>query len=325
MADVREAPDSSLAVGRRSGAPGALLRFVTGRPRLNEAVPADYAYLLPAALIVCLFVYYGIYFNIEASLYDWNGLTSDRYFLGAGNYEEIVRDRAFRQSLTNTLIWSVVSVAVLTVLGFLLAVLMSMEIRFKSLISSLIMIPSITATVVVAFLARKIMGGEGGEINQLLQLVGLGGLARAWLAEPATALYALLVAHIWQWTGFSFLLYFAALTLVNREVVEAAVLDGAGFWRSSWDILFPICRSTTFALIILGVIQSLKTFDIVFLTTGGGPGRATEVLSTYLFDKALLESRAGYAAAISIVLVVLALVATVGFLWLQQRKSVDAA
>jgi raffinose/stachyose/melibiose transport system permease protein len=313
----------SAAVSGGTDVSSGLRVFFGRRERLNRATAGDYLYLVPAALMVTLFVYYGIFFNIDASLYDWNGLSPDRYFLGAGNYLEILGDRAFRQALTNTAIWSVVSITLLTVVGFLLAVLMSTEVRFKGLISSLIMIPSITATVVVAYLARKIMGGEGGELNELLQLVGLGALARPWLADPNTALYALLVAHTWQWTGFSFLLYFAALTLVSHEIVEAAVLDGAGLWRSAWDILFPMCRPTTFALIILGVIQSLKTFDIVYLTTGGGPGRATEVLSTYLFDKALLESRAGYAAAISIVLVVIALLATAAFLWLQRRKSVD--
>jgi raffinose/stachyose/melibiose transport system permease protein len=323
MSDAMSKRGGAAADGSNVGVRAGIAALFRRRERLNHATASDYFYLVPAALMVTLFVYYGIFFNIDASLYDWNGLSPDRYFLGAGNYEEILGDRAFRQALTNTAIWSVVSITLLTVIGFLLAVLMSTAVRFKGLISSLIMIPSITATVVVAFLARKIMGGEGGELNELLQLVGLGALARPWLADPNTALYALLLAHTWQWTGFSFLLYFAALTLVSHEVVEAAVLDGAGLWRSAWDVLFPMCRPTTFALIILGVIQSLKTFDIVYLTTGGGPGRATEVLSTYLFDKALLESRAGYAAAISIVLVVIALIATSAFLWLQRRKSID--
>ena len=292
------------------------------RERASGTTLTNYLYLGPAVLLVVIFVYYGLFFNADASLYDWDGISHDRYFLGGENYLEILSDRTFLQALVNTLIWSGLTIFLLTTLGFLLAALMSANVRGRGLLSSIIIFPSITATVVVATVSRQVFGA-GGEINSLLSLVGLGGLSRAWLADPGTALYALSAAHVWQWTGFSFLLYYSALTLVNQEVVEAAYLDGANLWQIIWRVLFPMCRPTTYALVILGVIQSLKTFDIVYLTTGGGPGTSTEMVSTYLFDKALLDSRAGYSAAISVVLVLLAIVATTAFMWLQQRRASD--
>jgi raffinose/stachyose/melibiose transport system permease protein len=281
---------------------------------------ANYFYLGPALLMVIAFVYYGLYFNTDVSFFDWDGISQDRYFIGIENYLEILSDRTFLQALTNTLIWSGLSILLLTSIGFLLAALMSAEVRAKGVFSSIIIFPSITATVVVATVARHVFAADG-EFNALLSMLGLGDYTRAWLADPSTALYALTAAHVWQWTGFSFLLYYSALTLVNQEVVEAAYLDGANLWQIIWRVLFPMCRPTTYALAILGLIQSLKTFDIVYLTTGGGPGTSTEMVSTYLFEKALLDSRAGYSASISVVLVLIAIIATTGFMWLQQRRA----
>ncbi len=292
------------------------------REKANGGTPTNYLYLGPALLMVAAFVYYGLYFNADASFFDWDGISQDRYFIGIENYLEILSDRTFLQALTNTLIWSGLSIFLLTSIGFILAALMSADVRAKGFLSSVIIFPSITATVVVATVARHVFGADG-EFNALLSMLGLGDYTRAWLADPATALYALTAAHVWQWTGFSFLLYYSALTLVNQEVVEAAYLDGANLWQIIWRVLFPMCRPTTYALVILGVIQSLKTFDIVYLTTGGGPGTSTEMVSTYLFEKALLDSRAGYSAAISVILVLIAILATTGFMWLQQRRSSD--
>lgn len=288
--------------------------------RASGAAATNYLYLAPAVLMVVVFVYYALFFNVDASLYDWDGISRDRYFIGLENFQEILSDRTFLQALTNTLIWSGLSVFLLTSIGFLLAALMSSDVRAKGLLSSIIIFPSITATVVVATVARQVFAADG-EFNSLLSLIGLGGLSRAWLADPGTALYALAAAHVWQWTGFSFLLYYSALTLVNQEVVEAAYLDGANLWQIIWRVLFPMCAPTTYALVILGIIQSLKTFDIVYLTTGGGPGTSSEMVSTYLFDKALLDGRAGYSASISVVLVAIAIVATTAFMWLQQRRA----
>jgi raffinose/stachyose/melibiose transport system permease protein len=288
--------------------------------RANGATVTNYFYLAPAVLMVVVFVYYALFFNAEASLYDWDGISRDRYFIGIENFQEILSDRTFLQALVNTLIWSGLSVFLLTSIGFVLAALMSADVRAKGFFSAIIIFPSITATVVVATVARQVFAADG-EFNALLSIMGLGSLSRAWLADPGTALYGLTAAHIWQWTGFSFLLYYAALTLVNQEVVEAAYLDGASLWQIIWRVLFPMCRPTTYALVTLGIIQSLKTFDIVYLTTGGGPGTSSEMVSTYLFDKALLDGRAGYSASISVVLVAIAIVSTATFMWLQQRRA----
>lgn len=136
-------------------------------------------------------------------------------------------------------------------------------------------------------------------------------MALAWLADPDIALYSIIAINIWAWTGFSFVMYYAALSLIDKELYEAAKIDGAGPLRTVIGITFPLLRSTHFSLIILGVIGSLKQFDYVYLTTGGGPGRASEMISTYIYKKAILEYNAGYSSALAMILLVIALLITV--------------
>jgi raffinose/stachyose/melibiose transport system permease protein len=291
-----------------------------GRAQSATAALANHSYLLPAVVLVGAFVYHGIAFNLAASLTDWDGLSPRGLFVGLANYREIAGDRVFGQALLNTAIWATLTIGGTMVLGFGLAALVCAAVPLRGLVASLIMLPSVSATVVAAISAKHILAGDGAA-NALLAGLGLGRFARAWLADPDTALYALALANIWQWTGFAFLLYVAALSLIDQEVVEAAILDGASLATLVWRILFPMCRPTSHALLVLGIIQSLKTFDIVYLTTRGGPGRATEVLSTYVFGKALIDGRAGYAAALSVVLVALALASTATLLAWQSRGS----
>ena len=124
-------------------------------------------------------------------------------------------------------------------------------------------------------------------------------------------MYALIIANIWQWTGFSFLLYHAGLTQINQELYESARIDGANLLHIIKSIIIPLLKPTHIALLILGVIGTLKTFDIIYLTTRGGPARSTEFLSTYVFQKGILEFKASYASTIALMIVIIALVLTI--------------
>jgi len=148
-------------------------------------------------------------------------------------------------------------------------------------------------------------------VNDALQTVGLGWLQQAWIADPNVALYALAGVNIFQWTGFSFILYQAALSQIDQSSLEAAQLDGAGTWQTIRHIVIPTVRPTHLTLVLTGVIGSLKTFDIVFLITGGGPGRSTEFLTTYIYKQSVMQFHVGYGAALSIVMLLLALILTV--------------
>ena len=132
------------------------------------------------------------------------------------------------------------------------------------------------------------------------------GITVDWLSNPRTALFVLMSVAIWEFTGMSFILYFAAMSQIDREILEAARIDGAGNLRVVWSMVVPFCRGTTISLGMLGVIGALKTFEIPYLITTGGPNHATEFLGTYIYRQGIRNSHLGYAAALSVTLLVLA-------------------
>ncbi len=141
--------------------------------------------------------------------------------------------------------------------------------------------------------------------------IGLEKLAVSWLGDPKYALFSIICVNIYNWMGFSMMTYYAGLMSIDEQVYESARLDGAGFFKTLFFITLPMLKSTTASLILLGIIGSLKTFDIVFLLTGGGPGRSTEFLTTFLYRKAFDEYNGGQAAAIGMIILVIALVLSV--------------
>ncbi len=270
----------------------------------------NYLYIIPLFVFILGFVYFAIGYTIYVSFLDWNGISRRREFIGLENFAEMLDDRIILRALRNTALFGILAIVIQMLLGFLLAVLLKTRVRFKTVYKTIFFLPVVLAPAVISYIFRHIYQAEGGALNTLLEAVGLGALQQAWLADPSFALYALTLINIWQWTGFSFLLYFAALTLIDEHLYEAARIDGASFMQVLRHITFPLLRSTHLTLVILGIIGALKTFDIVYLTTGGGPGRSTEFMSTYIFKEAILEYNAGYAAALALFVVLLCVVST---------------
>jgi len=300
--------------GTNTAAPGVNPPGAARQTKRGNLLWTGYLYLIPVFAFVGGLIYYTIYYTAEVSLFDWNGLTPDRDFVGLENYLDIARDPVFHKILLNTIIFAVLTIFLQMALGLLIAVLLKFSVVLKSLYKIIFFLPVVTAPAITAFIFRRIYSAEG-ELNQLLTALGLGRFTQVWLANPDLALYSVAAVNIWHWTGFSFLLYFAALTMIDKSIYEAALIDGANFFQMLRHITLPLLKPTHFTLITLGVIGSLKTFDIVYLTTGGGPGRATELMATYIFKKSIVEFDVGYSAALSIVLLLLAVTITV----VQQR------
>lgn len=280
-------------------------------PRRRKIIWTHYLYLVPLFLLIGGLIYYAVGYTIFTSFTDWNGISRSFDLIGLKNFLDIFRDPIFYQALRNSLIWMIFTIFVQMALGLLLALLLRAQIYFKTVYKVIFFVPVILAPSIASYVFRYIYEANDGPLNVFLSSIGLSALAHPWLADPNTALYALILINIWQWTGFSFLLYFAALTVIEPTLYEAARIDGANVFQRAWSVTLPLLRSTHFSLIILGAIGALKTFDIIMLTTGGGPGRATEFLTTYIYKKTVLEFKAGYASALSIVLFLLALLITV--------------
>jgi raffinose/stachyose/melibiose transport system permease protein len=305
MTDVRtkggisaSVPPSGTGARSQDRAPAPRRRSTTRAPGL--------LWILPALAVSSGIVYFCIGYNGWVSLLDWNGIGPIQTFVGFENYLKAFADPIFWGTLQHTVLYFVVTFVAQTVLGIVLAVLLHSRVRFAGLYKVIIFVPVVLAPAIMAPVFRILFAGDG-PVNGFLEAVGLGFLAQPWLAQSSTALGVLMIMQIWNTTGISFILYYAAISQVEPDVIEAARLDGAGNIRIIWSIIVPSIRGTIVALAMLSAIATLKLFDIPYLVTTGGPNFATEFLGTYIYRQAVPLGDVGYASALSIILLILAL------------------
>jgi raffinose/stachyose/melibiose transport system permease protein len=268
---------------------------------------APYLYILPVVLLSGVLIYFCIGFNAYASLTDWNGLTKMN-FIGLQNYIDLFQDRTFWVALQNTLVFMVVTVTIQAALGLLIAVIVKERLRGSSVFKAIFFLPIAMAPAIIATVFKYMLETNYGSLNETLRALGLLGQGDViqWLGTDL-GIWSIIIINVFQWMGFSMMIYFAALMTIPDDMYEAATLDGAGWWRRLFSITIPSLRGTTSVLVILGIVGSLKTFDIVWLTTGGGPGISSQFLTTFLYQERA-NREAGYASAIGMVILVLAFV-----------------
>jgi ABC-type sugar transport system permease subunit len=213
----------------------------------------------------------------------------------------------FWEAVRHTIVFFVVTFVVQTVLGLVFAVILHAKLRLAAIYKVIVFVPVVLAPAIMAPVFRHMFAPDG-ELNAVLHHVGLGGLAQPWIGQTSTALPVIMFITIWEWTGVTFVLYYAAMTQIDPSVLEASRMDGAGNFRTLVSIIWPELRGTTVALAMLGAIGALKTFDVPYLVTIGGPNYATEFLGTYIYRMTIPLSHVGYGAALSIILLVVALV-----------------
>lgn len=267
-----------------------------------------YLYILPMLLLSFVLVYYCIFNTIAVSFTDWDGMSDSFNVVGVENYVKMLSDKVFWKSVVNNIIFFFGTVFVQAILGFLLAVLLKRKLPGSNVFKAIYFMPIAMATSIITAIFKIIMDPTNGALNQFLRAIHLDGLAMSWLGDPKIALFSVIVVNIFQWMGFSMITYYAGLMSLPDDVYEAAKIDGAGFWRTTFSVTLPMLKGTTNVLIILGIVGSLKTFDIVKLLTGGGPGRTTTVMNTYLYEKAFNDFNAGGAASIGVAILIIALI-----------------
>jgi ABC-type sugar transport system permease subunit len=255
-------------------------------------------------------MYYAIGYTGYISTLDWDGVSPYPESVGGDNYTRILHDPIFWGAVRHTVVFYVVTFVVQTFLGLLFAVLMHSRIRLAAEYKEIVFVPVVLAPAIMAPVFRHMFAPDG-EVNALLDAVGLGSLAQPWIGQPSTALPVIMFITIWEWTGVTFVLYYAAMTQIDPSVLEAARIDGAGPVRLLRSIIWPEMRGTTVALAILGAIGALKTFDVPYLVTIGGPNYATEFLGTYIYRMTIPLNHVGYGAALSIILLAVALIMSI--------------
>lgn len=267
-----------------------------------------YLYILPMIVLSFVLVYYCIIDTVVVSFTDWDGMTDVFHFVALKNYIKMFKDHVFWTSVVNNLIFFVGTVFIQALLGFVLAVLLKKKLPGSNVFKAIYFMPIAMATSIITAIFRIIMDPINGALNQFLRAIHLNGFAVNWLGDPKIALVSVIIVNIFQWMGFSMITYYAGLMSLPDDVYEAAKIDGAGFWRTTFSVTLPMLKGTTNVLIILGIVGSLKTFDIVKLLTGGGPGRSTTVMNTYLYEKAFKDFNAGGAASIGVAILIIAMV-----------------
>jgi len=279
------------------------LRQVSKIRKKQEVEP--YLFILPAMLMYSLFILYPIIQGFYFSLFKWSSF-HNRKFIGIGNYLELFSDNLFHISLLHNAIWVGLTLAFPLVAGLILAAIL-IGTKGRLVISAIYFIPVTIPYVVSGIIWTWMYNPVFGTVNFVLQKMGLGFLIRGWLSDPKIALYALNILGAWTCFGFMTMIFLNALENVDQTLYEAAKLDGASTWQCFLNVTIPSLKHTIVFLVIWSTIGAMKFFDLVYITTQGGPGRSTEILGTYIFKLAFREQRIGYAQSVSNVLMILVL------------------
>ena len=307
---------------RTSDTPAAAVAYPTtasARGGQTSSPTRIYALMLaPALTLFAVFILVPVALTVTGSLFEF-GLTSPTWeFAGLGNFAKAANDPVFWLSLRNNLIFVFGSIILQIGAGTILAAILDRGIRRGStLLRTIIFAPMVVSAVAVGLIWLMILDPNVGALNAIVKGVGLTPPLRGWLGDPNVAIWILLIVAAWQYTGFMMVLVLAGLQGVPAEIYQAAALDGARGVRAFWYITLPSIRNILIVAALITTIGAFKAFDIIYVTTQGGPANATQVLGTYIYLQAFGIGNMGYADALAVVLLIIALILG----WLQIRYS----
>ncbi|MEV5773181.1 sugar ABC transporter permease [Streptomyces antimycoticus] len=283
----------------------AYRRRAPGEPRA-----IGYVYILPALIVYAAFLLYPFGQSVWLSSQHWDGLTVATP-AGFDNYRALFSDASLRAPFLHALLLLVFYAALPVAIGLLLAALMSRaRIRGMTFFRTVLFLPQVLALIVVGVAWRSILAPDG-LLNDALRAVGLGGLARPWLGDYTWALPAVGVVGTWVGTGLCMVLFLAGAQRIPRELYEAARMDGAGPLREFLTVTLPGLRPQIAVALTLTIVAGLRNFDLIYITTSGGPGNATSVPAYEVYHRAFETNQVGSAAAVGVALTVLIFVLTV--------------
>ncbi len=286
---------------------GERMRDTSRQTRRNRVI--GYTFLLPNIIGFLMFICIPVVASFLMSFTEWNGF-GEIEFIGLSNYMRLWEDETFRISLLNSLIMTGVSVPATLLLAILAAVALNKGIKAVKLFRTAIFLPHITATIAVAVVWQLLYNPTMGPINGMLRSLGIDE-PPTWLASSQWALISVIIVSIWHSIGYYMILYLAGLQGIPKDLYEAAEIDGAGKVSQFRNITLPMLSPVIFFTVIIGIINSFKVFDLIFVLTKGGPGRSTHVLVYDIYHTAFQRFEYGYASAMAYVLFTIILIITV--------------
>ena len=278
-------------------------------------------FVLPATIIMAVACLYPVLQALRLSFYNWSIGTpwTEAAFAGAQYFSRLVGDPAVRSSLLTTLLFAATVVIAEMILGLVLALALEKPMRGLVLFRSIFILPMMIAPIVVGLTWRFLFDTNFGAINALMTSIGVGKIT--WLADPNLAFFAVVVADIWQWTPFVFIMLAAGLQNLDSAVMEAAAIDGATPWQAIWSVKLPMLMPIIVVTLLLRLIDAFRVLEVVYIMTGGGPGNSTEILSMHIYKTAFSGGQLGYASAISVLLLAVVMGLSVAVLRLSNPLS----
>ena len=267
---------------------------------------AIFLFLFPAAILFVVIIIIPIVMSLFYSVNDWDGF-NEMTFIGLKNYSELFTSKSagFPKTLLNAFTFAGLSVFVQLPFALFLALKLSRGIKGERFFLTIFFIPVLISTVVIGQLWMKIYNPQYGILNMALKWLGLDSWCKAWLGEQSTALMSVFIPSLWQYVGYHMLLMYAGIKSVSPDILEAAKIDGASSFQVSTKIIIPMIKPVIKICVIFAVTGSLKTFDLIYVLTGGGPDHASEVPSTLMVSRIFKENRYGFGSAIAVMIIFL--------------------
>ena len=258
-----------------------------------------YLFIAPGLLIFGVFTVFAVAYAFYLSFHQWNVLEPQKPFVGLDNYARLFDDERFRQAVLNTVYYTAATVPLSIVLGLLIALLLSQQIRARGFFRTLFYIPVITPLVIAAIIWKWVYNGDYGLLNYYLIKIGLIDEPLLWLSSKSLAMPAAIIMWVWKTVGFVMVVYLAGLQAIPQDYYDAAKVDGAGSWRRLRDVTIPLLATTTFFLVIIQALGSFQAFTQIFVLTNGGPVGRTTTIVFYIYQHAFKSFDMGYASAMA--------------------------
>ncbi|WP_127493288.1 carbohydrate ABC transporter permease [Paenibacillus glycanilyticus] len=240
--------------------------------------------IVPALAIYAIMYVFPTLSGFYYSLTDWSPYKDTIKFVGFDQFKELLSTKPMYTAMKHTVIYAVIVTVLQNGLGVILALLMNTTIGGRNFFRSVFFLPCILSALVVGYMFTIVLH-PSGILNQFLDGIGLSSITKDWIGDPKLALYSITGVAVWQWAGSSMALYLAGLQGISKDMIEAAVIDGTTYFQRLRFVVMPILAPVVTISVLLSMIGSMKTFELIYTTTGGGPAGATEVMNTFIFKQ----------------------------------------
>lgn len=292
-----------------------LIKLFKGTERGIKKRVEPYLYILPAVLLVVVFIGVPILFGIRTSLYHYKLNDIKIFFNGFQNYRDVFADGVFYTALKNTFWWVIASLVFQAILGVVLALSLNKTFRGRGLYQAIVLAPWAVSGFLIGLIWKWMFNGQYGIINDILMKMHLINEPISFLAQESTALLSTVVANIWYGIPFFAIMTLAALQSIPGDVYEAADIDGAGALKKFFSITLPYIKPTLLVTVLLRVIWIFNFADIIYTITNGGPANSSEILATYIISMAYTNLDFGQASAIGVIFMIILMVYVAFYMW----------